>query len=96
MSKLVNTGGKVYLFEFAKNTPAITNIPVYAEIVRESSILRQLIEISREIAYSAFNPEGRENKEILDCVESKIFKIAEQRARGQGPVDINTLLTKTT
>ncbi|MDR1057056.1 MAG: replicative DNA helicase [Coxiellaceae bacterium] len=96
ISELENAGGEIYLFELAKNTPTVTNISAYAEIVRERSILRQLIEISREIADSAFNPEGRETKEILDCAESKIFKIAEQRARGQGPVDINTLLTKTT
>lgn len=96
VGELETAGGEVYLFELAKNTPTIANIAAYAEIVRERSILRQLIEASGEIAELAFNPEGREAKEILDKAESKVFKIAEQRARGQGPVDISSLLAKVT
>lgn len=96
IGELENAGGEVYLFELAKNTPTVANISAYAEIVRERSVLRQLIEVSGDIADSAFNPDGRETKELLDRAESKIFKIAEQRARGQGPVDISTLLSKAT
>ncbi len=94
--KLEDAGGEVYLFELAKNTPTVANIAAYAEIVREKSVLRQLIEVSRDIAGSAFYPEGKETKVILDDAESKIFKIAEQRSRGQGPVDISSLLAKAT
>ncbi|MBU0744027.1 MAG: replicative DNA helicase, partial [Gammaproteobacteria bacterium] len=96
INELENAGGDVYLFELAKNTPTVANISAYAEIVRERSILRQLIEVSGNIAEDAFNPDGRETKEILDNAESKIFKIAEQRSRGQGPIDISTILAKTT
>lgn len=96
IGELSNAGGEVYLFELAKNTPTVANIAAYAEIVRERSVLRQLIEVSGEIAELAFNPEGLETKDILDKAESKIFKIAEQRARGQGPVDISTLLAGAT
>jgi replicative DNA helicase len=96
INELENAGGDIYLFELAKNTPSIANIAAYAEIVRERSILRQLIEASGYIAELAFNPEGRDTKEILDNAESKIFKIAEQRSQGQGPIDISTLLAKTT
>lgn len=91
---LDSVGGEVYLFELAKNTPTVANIAAYAEIVRERSILRQLIAVSHEIADTAFNPEGRETKELLDKAESSIFKIAEQRARGSGPIDISTLVSK--
>jgi len=94
VGELENAGGEIYLFELAKNTPTVANIAAYAEIVRERSVLRQLIEVSGEIAELAFNPEGREAKEILDTAESKVFKIAEQRSRGQGPVDISSLLAK--
>ncbi len=96
INELENAGGEIYLFELAKNTPTVANISAYAEIVRERSILRQLIEASGDIAELAFNPEGRETKDILDSAESKIFKIAEQRTKGVGPVDISTLLAKTT
>ncbi len=96
INELENAGGEVYLFELAKNTPTVANISAYAEIVRERSILRQLITASNAIGELAFNPEGRDTKEILDNAESRIFKIAEQRTKGQGPVDISTLLTKAT
>lgn len=94
VSELENAGGEIYLFELARNTPTVANISAYAEIVRERSVFRQLIGVSGEIADMAFNPEGRESKEILDNAESKIFKIAEQRTRGSGPVGISSLLVK--
>jgi replicative DNA helicase len=94
--ELENAGGEVFLFELARNTPTVANITAYAEIVRERSILRKLIETSGEIVDLAFNPDGHNSKEILDKAESKIFHIAEQRARGQGPTDISTLLAKAT
>lgn len=96
LNELENAGGEVYLFELVKNTPTSANIVAYAEIVRERAILRQLIEASGEIVHLAFNPEGRNSKEVLDRAESQIFKIAEQRVRGQGPVDISSLLSKAT
>lgn len=95
-NELETAGGEVYLFELAKNTPTVANIVAYAEIVRERSILRKLIEVSTEIADSAFNPDGRQSKEILDRAEGKIFAIADQKTRGQGLVDITTLLAKAT
>ncbi|MCK4870723.1 MAG: replicative DNA helicase [Gammaproteobacteria bacterium] len=92
INALDTVGGDVYLFELAKNIPTVANIVAYSDIVRERSILRQLIGISNEVAGFAFNPEGRPSREILDEAESKIFKIAEQQSRGDGPVDISSLL----
>lgn len=94
LKELENAGGEIYLFQLAKNIPSIANIVAYAEIVRERSILRQLITAANEIASLAFNPEGRESKEILDTSESKIFKIAEHQNRNEGPTDISSLLAK--
>jgi replicative DNA helicase len=96
LNQLTAAGGEVYLFELAKSTPTVANIVAYAEIVRERSVLRQLITAANDIAGLAFSPEGREAKEILDTAESTIFKIAEQRAQGQGPLDISTLLARAT
>lgn len=52
-------GGEVYLYELARNTPSAANIAAYAEIVRERSVLRQLIGIATEITENAFSPSGR-------------------------------------
>ena len=91
-NQISNIGNESYLFELANNTPTTSNIAAYAEIVRERSVRRKLIESAGIIANLAFNPEGRAVKEILDTAEREIFKIAEQRSRGMGPVDISSIL----
>lgn len=94
VNQLEESGGLPFLVSLAKNTPSSANVGAYADIVRERSILRQLITISSEISESAFNTEGRPSADILDDAESKIFQIAEQNSRGQGPQDIKSLLAK--
>ena len=54
-----DVGGLVYLNALAQYVPSTGNIRRYAEIVRERSILRQLVSTSDDIATSAFNPKGR-------------------------------------
>ncbi|WP_020394282.1 replicative DNA helicase [Thiolinea disciformis] len=78
---LEDAGGLAYLALMAKDTPSAANISAYADIVREKSILRQLISVGTEIADSAFNPEGRESRQLLDEAERRVFEIAEQGAR---------------
>lgn len=96
MQSLDAIGGDIYLFELSKNTPSAANIKAYAAIVREHSILRQLISIGQDVANSAFQPEGRNTAELIDHAESKIFSIAEQHVRGSGPQTIKHLLAKAT
>jgi replicative DNA helicase len=89
------TGGLAYLGELAANTPSAANIRRYAEIVRERAILRQLVTAGDEIAGSAFNPLGRDPKQLLDEAEAKVFAIAEGGSRHQsGFQHINPLLTQ--
>lgn len=88
-------GGQVYLFELSKNTPSVANIRAYAEIVRERSVLRQMIGAANEIADSAYNPGGKTSSDLLDLAEQKVFRIAEQGSRGSGPVHIAPVLAKT-
>ncbi len=90
-----HTGGLAYLGELAQNTPSAANIRRYAEIVRERSVLRQLVATADEIAGDALNPLGRDAESLLDAAESKIFAIAEAGASKQnGFVHINPLLTE--
>jgi replicative DNA helicase len=96
LNELENIGGEVYLFEMARNTPTAANILAYTDIVRERSIMRQLISGVNEIADMAFNTEGLNSKEILDKAETKIFNIADQKMRGEGPQDISTLVAAAT
>ena len=92
-AELSSVGGIAYLGALAQNTPTAANIRRYAEIVRERSIMRKLVEVGSGIAESAYNPQGREAQQLLDEAEAKIFQIAESGNRGsQGFVNIQTLL----
>lgn len=95
LHELDNAGGEVYLFELANNTPTVANIAAYADIVRERSVLRQLIATANEIASHAFNPQGRNSIELLDTAERLVFAISEQGARVGGPTNIKEFLAKT-
>ncbi|MBN2690150.1 MAG: replicative DNA helicase [Gammaproteobacteria bacterium] len=94
-NQLDYSGGEVYLFELANNTPSVANISAYSNIVRERSVLRQLLDVANEVATSAYNPGTRSSNELLNLAESKVFAIAEQQSKGSGPVDISSLMTKT-
>lgn len=76
-------GGTAYVIELANSTPSAANITAYADIVREKSVLRQLIDAGTEIAGDAFVPEGRSSQELLEVAEQKVFRIAEAGARGR-------------
>jgi len=92
---LDDAGGLAYLGTLAKDTPSAANITAYAKIVRERSVLRQLIRVGNEISGSAYQPEGRSTEELLDDAERRVFQIAEQGARGkEGFTAIKDLLVK--
>jgi replicative DNA helicase len=96
VDELDNAGGLSYLIMLAKDTPSAANIVAYANIVRDRSVLRQLIHIGTEISNSAFNTEGRDSSEILENAERQVFQIAEQRQKGQagGFIAIKALLAQ--
>ncbi len=95
IGELENVGGLSYLGMMARDTPSAANIVTYANIVRDRSVLRQLIHVGTNISDSAFNTEGRDTADLLEQAEREVFKIAEQRQRGQGGfIPIKTLLAK--
>jgi replicative DNA helicase len=90
------TGGLAYLAGLARDTPTAANIRAYADIVRERSLLRQLIRVSGEVAASAYDSEGRTATELVDEAERRVFEIAEQgRRSGSGFVPIRDVLGTT-
>jgi replicative DNA helicase len=94
-AQLEDASGFAYLGMLVRDTPSAANIRAYADIVRERAILRQLIRVGTEMANSAYNPQGRDSKELLDEAEKSVFAIAEQGARAQqGFTGIKDLLIK--
>ncbi|MFP4147411.1 MAG: replicative DNA helicase [Halorhodospira sp.] len=91
--KLEEAGGLSYLGSIARETPSAANIRAYADIVRERSVLRQLIRAGSDVAEAAFRPEGRNSEDLLDYAEQTIFQIAEQTGRNrQGFVGMRQLM----
>jgi len=94
-AELNTVGGLAYIGALAQNTPSAANIRRYAEIVRDRSIMRHLVEVGTGIADSAYNPSGRSASDLLDEAEGKVFHIAEMGSRGkQGFSEIQPLLTQ--
>ena len=90
---LNDVGGLSALGTLAQNTPSAANIKAYAAIVRENSVMRQLIDVGNQIANSGYQTEGRNSGELLDHAEKLVFDIAEQGKRGKrGFRDIRSLL----
>ena len=79
--KVQEAGGFAYLNSLVNGTPAAANIRRYAEIVRERSILRQLVSAGHEIAEFALQPGVEEASDVLDKAQSVIMAIDEKTSR---------------
>ncbi|MDE2091480.1 MAG: replicative DNA helicase [Gammaproteobacteria bacterium] len=82
-NQLESAGGLAYLATLARDTPTAANVRAYADIVRERSVLRQLIRVGGELAEAAYRPEGRSTEELIDYAERQVFDIAERGGRLQ-------------
>jgi replicative DNA helicase len=92
-AKLEVAGGLAYLSSVARDTPTAANVRAYAEIVRERSLLRQLIRAGTDIATSVFNNDGETARALVDRAEQRVFEIAEGSFRKrEGAIAVRTLL----
>ena len=72
------SGGESYIRAIAESVPTSLNVKDYAAIVRDKSILRQLIEASGSISDAAFAAQD-DVQHILDYAENQIYRVAEGR-----------------
>lgn len=80
-----------YVGTIANDTPSAANIEAYAKIVRDYSILRQLIGAANDISSSAFS--ATESPEIiLAKSEQAILAIGNQFSKGEGLKPIKSFL----
>ena len=73
-------GGVAYLAALIDGTARSANVEHYAKIVKEKSILRELIRSAQQILSSAMRAQGSAD-EVLDEAEKAIFHVAEERLR---------------
>ena len=75
-------GGTAYLAQILSAVPSAAHGAHYAGIIREKSLLRQLISASNEVLREAYAPHEKADV-ILDRAEHKIFDIAQKKISGQ-------------
>lgn len=96
LALLAEAGGESYIYDIVGNTPSSGNIKAYAEIVKDRSILRKILTASAEISSLAYNPGGKNSRDLLNEVEQKVFNISDKRAESDGMVRIADVLTTAT
>ncbi|RFO94859.1 replicative DNA helicase [Rhodoferax lacus] len=79
MAQTHSVEGIDYLNALAQYVPSTSNIRNYAELVRERSILRQLVQAGDAIAANAFNAAGQSSSSVLEHAERLILSVG---ARG--------------
>lgn len=85
--------GGAYITQLVNSTSSAANISAYADIVREKSILRSLIDVGTEIAAAGYETEGKPPKVLLEQAEQLVFAIADRSQRvGTGFVRIQDTL----
>ena len=72
------SGGEEYIRTLAQVVPNALNVKDYARIVKEKSILRNLITVCGEISDTAYSEQGN-TAHILEYAEKKIYDIAQDR-----------------
>lgn len=83
---LEDVGGMSYLVALANAVPTAANVQYYAQIVREKSILRSLINTATGIVTSCYELPGNV-EEFLDEAERQIFEIGRQgKQQGFSPL----------
>jgi replicative DNA helicase len=81
---LDRVGGLLYLAQLARKVPTSAHIKAYADIIKEKSVMRELINISNRTVQAVHQSEQGDVKQVLDKAESEIFGIASQSAINDG------------
>lgn len=68
------TTGKTYLMDLAENCPSVSNVEIYATMIRDKYDVRKLIVAAREIIEDA-SSDAAEPNALLDSAEERIYEI---------------------
>lgn len=92
-NSLTEAGGPAYLASLTDIVPLASNIVYYAKIVREKSVLRQLIATTSSIATRCYE-EQDDIEGLLDEVEKTVFEISRDKS-GSNFEPLNKIITQT-
>ncbi|WP_246005055.1 replicative DNA helicase [Nocardioides marmorisolisilvae] len=91
--ELVRIGGAPYLHTLSASVPIAANAGYYAEIVREKSILRRLVDAGTKIAQLGYAGEGQVD-DTVDRAQAEIYAITEKRT-SEDYVPLNAIMENT-
>lgn len=87
---LDEVGGIKYLADLSSSVSAISNAKYYCNIIKEKSILRELINSSTKVVDAAFSKDAKVNS-IIELAEKSIFEITQDSAK-TGLTDIKEIV----
>ncbi len=93
-NQLSNVGGIVYLISLQEDIPALGLVEQHAQIIKEKSILRDLIQSAAGIISGCYAQNNKNIDTVLDQAEQKIFEISNKRV-SQSFVQLDIWLKKT-
>jgi replicative DNA helicase len=77
---LEQAGGAEYIATLSNEVPTSAGVAHYARIVKEKSVLRDLIDTTTEIVQDCYDAPS-DVDELIDDAEKKIFRISEKRIK---------------
>lgn len=90
MGKLEAVGGLEYIAQLPDKVPTTANVERYVKIVKEKSMLRNLVKTANEIINLGYD-ETENVEDIMDIAEKKIFDVM-QRKNSKGYTPIKDIL----
>ncbi|MFZ5518291.1 MAG: replicative DNA helicase [Candidatus Zhuqueibacterota bacterium] len=90
---LESVGGNYYLIQLSELVPSAANVEYYAKIVLEKALLRQLINVSTDIASRAYDHKG-DVYTLLDSIEKEVFVLSDRKLK-KGFTSINATMHET-
>ena len=76
--ELGRVGGAPYLHTLLQSVPTAANAGYYARIVRETAILRRLIEAGTKIVQLGYNGDG-DADDIVDAAQAAVYDVTDKR-----------------
>lgn len=74
---IIDAGGADYILGLADTTPSIVNLEHYINIVKDKAIVRNMIEVAKEIAEEGFKT--LDMLAFIDEAEKRVFDVAKSR-----------------
>ena len=81
--ELASCGGESYLADLVTAVPTSANVKHYADLVRERSVLRELLSVCSSVSRDVYEETARDVNEHLDTAEKNILAVAEKFNRSR-------------